>query len=451
MIDVRLLIEYGGYQIIVVKGNGMGRVVVSKSDDAAAKKPHPRAVSSVNLAQTDEQREISRSQTGVVKTTTARVAIRKKDFAQQRLVSNLKVTSNKKDVLNKKDVPNRKAVSNNKNNNSNNRVVSNRKASSKKAAIKQAAIKQDSTAENQPSLRNRVVTNNQPSNQRQGKFVDARRLPGLDFLKKTLNQTSGSLGMVTRPRIIDFRERLQEKKSAYLHFTVRRVVAIVLILVAICALSWLLFFSPVFRLKASNISISGSNEWVSKEKIASIASTQVDKSLFLVSSQEVIGQLNDIPGVTEAKVNKEFPQSLQIIVRAQRPAAMLKTRGESRLTAVDAQGRVLNAVAHASTQGIPVIEVSNIDRSLRSRAVLEAVKIVSSLPESLRIRVTQVIAKTQDSVQTELGGVHRTIVWGNSSQLALKKAIVAKIIDDPSKIGDKHCLDVSAPVRPILK
>ncbi|WP_421778486.1 cell division protein FtsQ/DivIB [Gardnerella sp. KA00747] len=321
----------------------------------------------------------------------------------------------------------------------------------KQSAIKQSAIKQDSTAENQPSLSNRVVANNHPSNQRQGKFVDARRLPGLDFVKKTLNQTSGSLGMVTRPRIIDFRERLQEKKSAYLHFTVRRVVTIVLILVAVCALSWLLFFSPVFRLKASNISISGSNEWVSKEKIASIASTQVDKSLFLVSSQEVIGQLNDIPGVTEAKVNKEFPQSLQIIVRAQRPAAMLKTRGESKLTAVDAQGRVLNAVAHASTQGIPVIEVSNIDRSLRSRAVLEAVKIVSSLPESLRIRVTQVIAKTQDSVETELGGVHRTIVWGNSSQLALKKAIVAKIIDDPSKIGDKHCLDVSAPVRPILK
>ncbi|MFU0574755.1 cell division protein FtsQ, partial [Gardnerella vaginalis] len=36
----------------------------------------------------------------------------------------------------------------------------------------------------------------------QGKFVDARLLPKLDFVRKTLSQTSGSLGMITRPRII---------------------------------------------------------------------------------------------------------------------------------------------------------------------------------------------------------------------------------------------------------
>ena len=138
-------------------------------------------------------------------------------------------------------------------------------------------------------------------------------------------------------------------------------------------------------------------------------------------------------------------------MHAQRPAAMLKTSDNTMLTAVDAKGRVLNSVAHASTQGIPVIEVVDVQRSLNNCAVLEAVKIVSSLPESLRSRITKVSAKTQDSVETELGGVKRTIVWGNASQLELKKAIVAKIIDDSSKIGNKQRLDVSAPVRPILK
>lgn len=285
----------------------------------------------------------------------------------------------------------------------------------------------------------------------QGKFVDARLLPKLDFVRKTLSQTSGSLGMITRPRIINFRERLKERKSAYLQFTVKRILAILAVIASASAIIWFLFFSPVFLLKSSDISISGSNEWVSEQKIASIASTQVGKSLFLVSSQEVINQLNDIPGVTEAKVSKNFPNGLHVSVHAQRPAAMLKTRDSNKLTAVDAKGRVLNAVAQVTTQGIPVIEVSNVRRSLNNRAVLEAVKIVSSLSESLRARVTKVSAKTQDSVETELGDVKKTIIWGNSSQIELKKAIVAKIIDDPSKIGNKRSLDVSAPVRPILK
>ncbi|MFP1676398.1 cell division protein FtsQ/DivIB [Gardnerella sp. Marseille-Q9691] len=316
--------------------------------------------------------------------------------------------------------------------------------------------KSNDSSENKPHPRtvkslNLADANPNREEKHQGKFVDARRLPGLDFIKKTLSQTSGSFGMMTRPRIVNFKERLKERKSAYLKFTLKRVLAVIAVIAVLVALLWLLFFSPAFRLQLDDITISGSNEWVSEQKIESIASTQVDKSLFLVSSQEVIGQLKDIPGVTEAKVTKNFPHSLQITVRAQRPAAMLKTRESSKLTAVDAKGRVLNAVAQASIKGIPVIEVGDIQRSLNNRAVLEAVKIVSSLPESMRARVTKVSAKTQDSVETELGDVKRTIVWGDSSQIELKKAIVAKIIDDPSKIGDKHRLDVSAPVRPILK
>ncbi|MDK6862389.1 FtsQ-type POTRA domain-containing protein, partial [Gardnerella vaginalis] len=90
--------------------------------------------------------------------------------------------------------------------------------------------------------------------------------------------------------------------------------------------------SPFFRLNAKNIRIIGSNEWVSEQKIASIASNQVDKSLFLVSSQQIIEQLNNIPGVTETKVVKQFPQGLQITVRAQKPAAMLKAKVGEKLT-----------------------------------------------------------------------------------------------------------------------
>lgn len=415
----------------------MGRVRSSKSYDADANNSHRRTVSSLNIARTEESRSNKSSSS----------ASRSAELLNNELRSGVTrgvargVARGAKSNIGKSNI---KKSSIEKTRDEKIHISKPRSASSLR---KDQRFQRHIISQNTSQIR--VADVNEKNHQ--GKFVDARLLPKLDFVRKTLSQTSGSLGMITRPRIINFRERLKERKSAYLQFTVKRILAILAVIASVSAIVWFLFFSPVFLLKSSDISISGSNEWVSEQKIASIASTQVGKSLFLVSSQEVINQLNDIPGVTEAKVSKNFPNGLHVSVHAQRPAAMLKTRDSNKLTAVDAKGRVLNAVAQVTTQGIPVIEVSNVQRSLNNRAVLEAVKIVSSLSESLRARVTRVSAKTQDSVETELGDVKKTIIWGNSSQIELKKAIVAKIIDDPSKIGNKRSLDVSAPVRPILK
>lgn len=416
----------------------MGRVRSSKSYDADANNSHRRTVSSLNIARTEESRS-NKSSSSASRSSASRSA----ELLNNELRSGVLrgIARGAKSNIGKSNI---KKSTIEKTRDEKIHISKPRSASSLR---KDQRFQRHIISQNTSQIR--VADVNEKNHQ--GKFVDARLLPKLDFVRKTLSQTSGSLGMITRPRIINFRERLKERKSAYLQFTVKRILAILAVIASVSAIVWFLFFSPVFLLKSSDISISGSNEWVSEQKIASIASTQVGKSLFLVSSQEVINQLNDIPGVTEAKVSKNFPNGLHVSVHAQRPAAMLKTRDSNKLTAVDAKGRVLNAVAQVTTQGIPVIEVSNMQRSLNNRAVLEAVKIVSSLSESLRARVTRVSAKTQDSVETELGDVKKTIIWGNSSQIELKKAIVAKIIDDPSKIGNKRSLDVSAPVRPILK
>lgn len=420
----------------------MGRVRSSKSYDADANNSHRRTVSSLNIARTEESRS-NKSSSIASRSSASRSAELLNNELRSGVARGIArgVARGAKSNIGKSNI---KKSSIEKTRDEKIHISKPRSASSLR---KDQRFQRHIISQNTSQIR--VADINEKNHQ--GKFVDARLLPKLDFVRKTLSQTSGSLGMITRPRIINFRERLKERKSAYLQFTVKRILAILAVIASVSAIVWFLFFSPVFLLKSNDISISGSNEWVSEQKIASIASTQVGKSLFLVSSQEVINQLNDIPGVTEAKVSKNFPNGLHVSVHAQRPAAMLKTRDSNKLTAVDAKGRVLNAVAQVTTQGIPVIEVSNVQRSLNNRAVLEAVKIVSSLSESLRARVTKVSAKTQDSVETELGDVKKTIIWGNSSQIELKKAIVAKIIDDPSKIGNKRSLDVSAPVRPILK
>lgn len=282
------------------------------------------------------------------------------------------------------------------------------------------------------------------------RFVDARSLPSEDLVTQTLQQTSGSLGMVSRPKIVDFNARLQERRRASARVAAIRIGIVVVSLAAIAGLVWLLFFSSALRLETDRIEVRGGNEWVSTQRILDIANHQAGKSLLLVSSAEVTTQLNDIPGVTTATAQKQYPKGLLVTVKAQKPAAMLKA-GDGSLTAVDGKGRILNSVKDVSITGIPVIEVGNVNDGLRNRAVLSALQILNKLPEQMRHRISKVSARTQDSITTELDDGRYVIVWGDDSDYNLKEAVVDKIINDPTKIGDKHQVDVSAPLRPIIK
>lgn len=281
-------------------------------------------------------------------------------------------------------------------------------------------------------------------------FVDARRLHSEDVVKKTLDENVGVLGVATRPKVLDFDAHLKERKKAGTRVAAIRVLIVILAAALVSALIWLLLFSSVFRLETSQISVSGGNEWVSEKDVLDIANQQSGKSLFLVSADKVSSQLKNIPGVTQANVVKRYPRSLEIDIKAQQPAAMLK-EPDGTLVAVDRKARVLNAVGKASMKGIPVIEVSSVDNGLNSRAVKEALTILGGLPDTMRTVITKVSAKTQDSITTELSSGKYVVVWGDSSELKLKSAIVDKLLSDPSLIGDKHQIDVSAPSRPIIK
>lgn len=288
------------------------------------------------------------------------------------------------------------------------------------------------------------------SRSRSGDFVDARNLAGEDFVAKTLEETTGTLGVATRPKVVDFSARLKERRKANTRVVAMRAFVSAVVAAVVVALAWLFFFSSVFRLEPGNISVVGANEWVSESQVLDIAGQQAGKSILLVSNNDVEKKIKEIPGVTSAQSKKQLPNSLEVTIKAQKPAAMLKT-GEDSMTAVDSKARILNSVSGASVDGIPVIEVKDVDTSLSNRSIKEALKILSSLPESMRNSITKVTAETQDSITTEINGGDRVIVWGDSSDLKLKKAVVDKIINDPNVIGDKHNVDVSAPLRPIIK
>lgn len=283
-----------------------------------------------------------------------------------------------------------------------------------------------------------------------GSFVDARNLKNDNFVEQTLEQTASPLGVAARPKVIDFDVRLKERKRIGRRKAAFKSLIVFAVLAVLAAVIWLLFFSPVFQLDPDQIEVSGENNWVGKAQVVSIADKQAGKSLLMVSSGYVEDELKKIPGVSMAKVEKVYPKAMKVSITAQEPAAMLKTPDGGE-TAVDGYGRVLNKVGNVSTKGIPVIEVDNVEVSLRDRSVQQALKVLNLLSHDMRGSVTKVSAKTQDSVTTEINGGQRVIVWGDASDMKLKQAVVDKIINDPTKIGDKHQVDVSAPLRPIIK
>ena len=284
-----------------------------------------------------------------------------------------------------------------------------------------------------------------------GGFVDARTIPPDRPVSGRIgtDQEDQGLGIFVRPKVLDFQARVREKKKVSRRLVLIRTGVVLLVMALIAGLSWLLFLSPVFRLQTDKIDVSGGNAWVSNDRVASIVAHQGDRSLLLISTNGVEEEISGMAGVTDAKVRKSFPHGLQVTFDAQEPTAVFKD-AQDKLTAVDRQGRVLNTVSKP-VKGVPVIQVSTVNRAQQDQAVRQTLRILSTMPEAMRHSVTKVTAETQDSITTELDQGKHVIIWGDGSDLKLKQAVVDKIINDPSKIGDKHQLDVSAPLRPIVK
>ena len=284
-----------------------------------------------------------------------------------------------------------------------------------------------------------------------GGFVDARTIPPDRPVSGRIgtDQEDQGLGIFVRPKVLDFQARVREKKKVSRRLVLIRTGVVLLVMALIAGLSWLLFLSPVFRLQTEKIDVSGGNAWVSNDRVASIVAHQGDRSLLLISTNGVEEEISGMAGVTDAKVRKSFPHGLEVTFDAQEPTAVFKD-AQDKLTAVDRQGRVLNTVSKP-VKGVPVIQVSTVNRAQQDQAVRQTLRILSTMPEAMRHSVTKVTAETQDSITTELDQGKHVIIWGDGSDLKLKQAVVDKIINDPSKIGDKHQLDVSAPLRPIVK
>jgi cell division protein FtsQ len=199
----------------------------------------------------------------------------------------------------------------------------------------------------------------------------------------------------------------------------KRVLIVVSTVALLCALLWFLLLSPVFLLNASSIKVSGTNTWVSASRIEDIAKQQLGTSLFIVPRGDMEEQIGELPGVTSATVHKIFRWRQH---RCECPTSCGCPQRCQRCSDGGGQGGAGAQRRGASVDGIPIIEVSSVGKGTDDAAVKQALKVLAVLPESMRKQITKVSASTQDSITTEISNGQYVIVWGDSSQIALKKA-----------------------------
>lgn len=204
-----------------------------------------------------------------------------------------------------------------------------------------------------------------------------------------------------------------------------------LLLIAIAALItaaiWVVWFSPVFAISA--VSVSGTTGAPAKA-IANAAQVPIGLPLAQLQSEEISARVLQVPWVESVEVRRGWPNAVVLAVVPRTPVA--RVAGTSQVS--DASGAVFEPPTPV-TSALVEIDAGDV-------ALVEAVKVVQSLPPDLRARVTGVRATTRDDVELTLKSGAQ-VRWGSADQGAFKAEVLAALLKRRARM-----YDVSAPELP---
>jgi cell division protein FtsQ len=195
---------------------------------------------------------------------------------------------------------------------------------------------------------------------------------------------------------------------------------------------WSLYQSQWFT--AQEVTISG-NSRLTVEQISAAAAIPIGNSLMSIDPAAISDQLQSLPEIKVAKVERGWPHAILISITERTPIAVAATANGFNL--IDAEG------SNAGTVATPPSGLLVISAQPDSPAMTNAIQVLATIPADWAI--TGLSAPTQDSVVVTLGtGV---VVTMGSGERAVDKVEVAKaLIEKGYKI-----INVSAPDAPTVK
>lgn len=236
------------------------------------------------------------------------------------------------------------------------------------------------------------------------------------------------------PRVVDFKRPVTLTRTVLRLLTVSVVLLLVFVLVAV--------FSPL--LAVDKVEILG-NSRISTKSLESALKSQLGRPLPQVTVGDITRELEDFTLIQSVSVVNLPPHTLQVRVVERQPICIIETSRGRFL--YDPAGVRIDAADSSSKY--PVIQApGNAGNSSEFRA---AVKALMALPVSLFPRVALVTASSIDSITFKLRGwAGQKVIWGDSSQAALKSRVLAALIANQKK-SDRVTYDVSSPSAPTVR
>lgn len=237
-------------------------------------------------------------------------------------------------------------------------------------------------------------------------------------------------------------ERLRERKRTHRRALAIKSLRLIAVGSVVVGAIWAILASPVFSLDVSKIEVKGLAPEIDSAAVSTILNAREGDSLALLNVAHVQDQLEDIPGVRDAKVERVWPSGLRVTLVARHPVAAIPQ--QQGFIVVDADAVTVGRVDTAPP-GLPVMTVP-----VGDERVLEAVlEVIKNLPASTLARVTTIGAQTEDTVSFTLADGPR-VDWGGPEDSALKAQVLDAMLVSGAAAG-AAVVDVSAPTLPITK
>lgn len=243
-----------------------------------------------------------------------------------------------------------------------------------------------------------------------------------------------------RSRISDATIQLEQRRRQRRH---RRMVQLTVALVTMAIVAagvWLTGFSSV--LAVHKIEVSGTAR-LSREAVRQAARVPIGRPILRTNLQQLTDRTESLAPVESATASRVWPDGIRITVRERTAVYAVSQQGSGAVKdylLVDRHGVGFASVAQPP-KGLLVAEVRTTDSAVLSDFAV----VVTTLPESLRKRVTAISAASPDTIELSLnhGGVLR---WGSAQESELKAKVAVALLHHKARI-----YDVTAPGQPATR
>ncbi len=198
---------------------------------------------------------------------------------------------------------------------------------------------------------------------------------------------------------------------------------------------WAVYGSEWLRTRA--VTVTGA-DLTGTEAVLEAAGLPLGTPLAAVDTAGVSARVGELAAVAQARVSREWPDTITIAVTEEQPAIALDV--ESVYVWVSAQGEVF----HQSSERPEGVLLAR--GAISEEATLAALaRVATDLPPSVREQTASLKADTADSV-TVVFADGRHILWGSPEDGPLKASVIVPLLGVEARE-----YDVSAPTHPTTR